>query len=162
MRVGTRATFNARNLDISCWQSALHYNRAIVLATGIDKYKVFGKTKHQHYVQSDEIFVIGALYRKISESRYSCAVLTKDAHPKMEPHHDKACPAFLPNGEKFLKLWLSRPVQKLLETDHVLNYATLYSTLKVQRVKTYKDKVPYQSFSPVILHSDLLVIQRSG
>jgi putative SOS response-associated peptidase YedK len=162
LHVGTRTTFNARNLESPYWQCALQYNRATVLGTGIGESKVVGKTKHQYYMQSDEVFVLGALYRKYSEGRYSCAVITRDAHPKMEPYHDKAFPAFLPNDDEFLKLWLSQSVQKHLDIDNVLKYATLYPTLKVQRVKTYKDKVPYQSFSPVILQSDLLVNQTSG
>jgi putative SOS response-associated peptidase YedK len=107
-------------------------------------------------MQSDEVFVLGALYRKFSEGRYSCAVITRDAHPKMEPYHDKAFPGFLPNNDEFLKLWLSKSVQQHQKIDQVLNYATLYPTLKVQRVKTYKDKVPYKSFDPVILTSDLI------
>lgn len=156
LQLGTRTTFNARNLDSPYWQDALHYNRAIVLATGIGESKVVGKTKHQYYMQSEEVFVLGALYRKFSEGRYSCAVITRDAHPKMEPYHDKAFPGFLPNNDEFLKLWLSKSVQQHQQIDKVLNLATLYPTLKVQRVKTYKDKVPYQSFNPVILTSDLI------
>jgi len=155
LHVGTRTTFNARNLDSPYWQGALHNNRAIVLATGIGESKVVGKTKHQYYMQSDEVFVIGALYRKYSEGRYSCAVITRDAHPKMQPYHDKAFPGFLPNHDEFLKLWLSQSVQQHLEIDRLLNNAILHPTLKVQRVKTYKDKVPYKSFDPVILISDL-------
>tara|TARA_R110002153_G_scaffold19073_2_gene65877 strand:+ start:599 stop:1297 length:699 start_codon:yes stop_codon:yes gene_type:complete len=156
LQLGTRTTFNARNLDSPYWQDALHYNRAIVLATGIGESKVVGKTKHQYYMQSEEVFVLGALYRKFSEGRYSCAVITRDAHPKMEPYHDKAFPGFLPNNDEFLKLWLSKSVHQHQQIDKVLNLATLYPTLKVQRVKTYKDKVPYQSFNPVILTSDLI------
>ncbi|WP_339721837.1 SOS response-associated peptidase family protein [uncultured Paraglaciecola sp.] len=156
LRVGTRTTFNARNLDSPYWRGALHNNRAIVLATGIGESKIVGKTKHQYYMQSDEVFILGALYRKFSEGRYSCAVITRDAHPKMEPYHDKAFPTFLPNNDPFLKLWLSKSVQQHLAIDNELNHATLYPSLKVQRVKTYKDKVPYKSFEPVILTSDLI------
>jgi putative SOS response-associated peptidase YedK len=156
LQVGTRTTFNARNLDSPYWQSALHYNRAIVLATGMGESKVVGKTKHQYYMQSDEVFVLGALYQKFSDNRYSCAVITRDAHPKMEPYHHKAFPCFLPNDDPFLKRWLSQSVQQHPEINKVLNFPTLYPTLKVQRVKTYKDKVPYKSFEPKILTSDLL------
>jgi hypothetical protein len=31
-----------------------------------------------------------------------------------------------------------------------------YGTLHVQRMKTYKGKIPYKTFSPVTLNSDLL------
>lgn len=155
LNVGTRTTFNARNLDSPYWQNALQHNRAIVLATGIGESKMVGKTKHQYFMQSAEMFVLGALYRKFSEGRYSCAVITRDAHPKMEPYHDKAFPVFLPNDDEFLQLWLSQSVHHHQEIDKVLNHPMLYPTLNVQRVKTYKDKVPYPSFDPVVLTSDL-------
>lgn len=155
LQVGSRTTFNARNLQSHYWKAALQNNRAIVLATGIGESKVVGKSKHQYFMQSDEVFVLGALYQKFSDNRYSCAVITSDAHPKMEPYHDKAFPGFLPKDDVFLKLWLSKSVQQHPEIDYVLNHPTLYPTLKVQRVKTYKDKVPYKSFEPVILASDL-------
>ena len=74
----------------------------------------------------------------------------------MEPYHHKAFPYFLPNDDEFLKRWLSQSVQQHPEINTVLNDPTLYPTLKVQRVKTYKDKVPYKSFEPKILSSDLL------
>jgi putative SOS response-associated peptidase YedK len=107
-------------------------------------------------MQSDNVFVLGALYQKFSDNKYSCAVITRDAHPKMEPYHDKAFPGFLPNDDEFLKLWLSKSVQQHPEIDYILNHPTLYPTLKVQRVKTYKDKVPYKSFEPVVLQTDVL------
>jgi putative SOS response-associated peptidase YedK len=113
-------------------------------------------------MESDDVFVLGALYRKFSYDRYSCAVITRDAHPKMEPYYHKAFPCFLPNNDQFLQRWLGQLVQQHPEINKVLNFPTLYPTIKVQGVKTYKDKVPYQSFSPVILPSDLLVIQSSG
>jgi len=155
LSVGPRTTFNARNLESPYWKGALKNNRAIVLATGIGESKVVGKTKHQYYMQSDEVFVLGALYRKFSDERYSCAVITRNTHSKMEPYHDKAFPGFLPNNDEFLKLWLSQSVQQHTEIDYVLAHPTLYPTLKVQRVKTYKDKVPYKSFESVILDSDI-------
>lgn len=158
LNVGSRTTFNARNLASPYWSGALKNNRAIVLATGLGESKVIGKTKHQYYMKSNDVFVLGALYRKFSHNRYSCAVITRDAHPKMEPYHDKAFPGFLPNQDEFLKLWLSQSVQQHPEIDYVLNHPTLYPTLEVQRVKTYKDKVPYKSFEPVILNSDIELI----
>ena len=155
LNVDSRTTFNARNLESPYWSGALRNNRAIVLGTGLGESKVMGKTKHQYFMQSDDVFVLGALYRKFSHNRYSCAVITRDAHPKMEPYHDKAFPGFLPNLDSFLKIWLSKSVQQHPEIDFVLNHPTLYPTLEVQRVKTYKDKVPYKSFEPTVLHSDI-------
>tara|TARA_R110000868_G_scaffold17423_2_gene76552 strand:- start:6 stop:710 length:705 start_codon:yes stop_codon:yes gene_type:complete len=159
LNVGPRTTFNARNLESPYWKGSLQNNRAIVLATGLGESKVIGKTKHQYYMQSDDVFVLGALYRKFSHERYSCAVITRDAHPKMEPYHDKAFPGFLPNDDEFLKIWLSKSVQQHHKIDYVLNYPTLYPTLKVQRVKTYKDKVPYKSFESVVLNADTVYSQ---
>lgn len=156
LSVGPRTTYNARNLVSPYWQGALRNNRAIVIATGIGESKMVGKTKHQYYMQSEEVFVLGALYRKFSDGRYSCAVITRDAHPKMQAYHDKAFPGFLPNEDKFLSLWLSKSVQHHPVIDQELNHPTLYPTLKVQRVKTYKDKVAYASFTPVTLTSDLV------
>jgi len=155
LNVGSSTTFNARNLENHYWKAALSNNRAIVLATGIGESKMIGKTKHQYYMQSNDVFVLGALYRKFSNNKYSCAVITRDAHPKMEPYHDKAFPGFLPNDDEFLNLWLSKSVQQHPRIEHVLSHPTLYPTLKVQRVKTYKDKVPYKSFDAVVLETDL-------
>jgi len=83
-------------------------------------------------------------------------VITRDAHPKMQPYHDKAFPGFLPKDDQFLSLWLSKSVQHHPIIEETLNHPTLYPTLKVQRVKTYKDKVAYPSFTPVVLTSDLI------
>jgi putative SOS response-associated peptidase YedK len=153
--VGRNTTFNARALEKPYWQEPLHNGRGIVIATGIGESKLVGKTKHQYYMQSKEPFVLGALYKKHQSGHYSCAVITRDAHPKMESYHDKAFPCFLPPEPEFIKLWLSKDIQNHSEIDFVLAHPALYPTLKVQRVKTYKDKVPLKSFEPVILNSDL-------
>ena len=153
--VGSRITFNARNLDSPYWKDSLKTKRGLVFATGIGESKMVGKTKHQYYMNSDSVFVLGALYRKIGEGRYSCAVITRDAHEKMEPYHDKAFPCFLPLEDDFLKIWLDKSIAEHPRIDFVLNHPTLYPTLTVQRVKTYKGKVPYSSFVPVVLESDI-------
>ncbi|WP_299078304.1 SOS response-associated peptidase family protein [uncultured Paraglaciecola sp.] len=155
LNVGSRTTFNARNLTSPYWQNPLKYNRAIVLATGLGESKKVGKTKHQYFMESQDVFVLAALYQKFSHNRYSCAVITRDIHQKMEPYHDKAFPGFLPHDDRFLKLWLSQSVHQHDEIDFILNHPTLFPTLTVQRVKTYKDKVPYKSFESVVLQSDV-------
>lgn len=154
LKVGERTTFNARNLASQYWQSPLRHRRALVIATGLGESKLVGKTKHQYYMTSEKPLVLGALYQKFSNEQYACAVITRDAHPKMEPYHDKAFPGFLPYDADFLKLWLSKDVTRHPAIDHVLNSPTLYSSLIVQRVKTYKDKIPIKSFSSVILEAD--------
>ena len=153
--VGSKTTYNARNLVNPYWQNALQHQRAIVLATGLGESKKVGKTKHQYFMESEEVFVLGALYQKFSDNKYSCAVITRDVHTKMEAYHDKAFPGFLPHDDRFLRLWLSKSIQHHEDIDFVLNHPTLYPTLSVQRVKTYKDKVPYNSFETVVLQSDV-------
>lgn len=154
--VGNRTTFNARNLDSPFWQHALHHQRAVVFANGIGESKLVGKTKHQYYMQSSDIFALGAFYKKFDNGQYSCAVITRDAHPKMEPFHDKAFPCFLPMQADFLDIWLDPTILQHPRIDFALNNPTLYPTLEVQRVKTYKDKMPMKSPAPVTLKSDLL------
>ena len=153
--VGSRTTFNARNLSSPYWRHSLQNNRAILLATGIGESKKVGKTKQQYYMFSDAVFALGVLYQKHSNGQYSCAVITRDAHPKMAPYHDHAFPCFLPNNDEFLRTWLSKNVKQHAHIDNELDNPTLYPTLHVQRVKTYKGKVPYKTFRPVTLYSDL-------
>lgn len=100
--VGTRTTFNARNLESPYWQDGMLHNRVIVLATGIGESKRLDKTKLRYYMQSDDAFVLGALYCKFSVGIYSCAIITKGVHPKMAPYHDKAFPCFLSINDNFL------------------------------------------------------------
>ena len=153
--VGNRTTFNARNLSSPFWKHALQKYRAITFATAIGESKFVGKTKHQYYMQSDDVFALGVLYRKHSNNKYSCAVITRDSHPKMEPYHDKAFPCFLPMEPNFLDIWLDETIQQHPRIDFVLENPTLYPSLHVQRVKTYKDKVPMNSPPPATLVSDL-------
>jgi putative SOS response-associated peptidase YedK len=155
--VGHRTTFNARNLTSPFWKHALQNHRAITFATGIGESKLVGKTKHQYYMQGEDVFALGVLYRKHADNKYSCAVITRDSHPKMEPYHDKAFPCFLPMETAFFDIWLDETIQQHPQIDFVLDNPTLYPTLHVQRVKTYKDKVPMKSPAPATLVSDLQI-----
>lgn len=154
LQVGKRTTFNARNLTSQYWQAPLRQRRALVIATGLGESKLVGKTKHQYYMTSDQPFALGALYQKFSNEQYACAVITRDTHPKMEPYHDKAFPGFLPIDADFLRLWLAKSVSQHPAIDQMLDSPALYTSLCVQRVKTYKDKVPVKSFFPVTLQAD--------
>jgi putative SOS response-associated peptidase YedK len=153
--VGRNTTFNARALEKPYWQTALQYGRAVVTATGLGESRLVGKTKHQYYMHSSAPFVLGALYQKHPSGQYSCAVITRDSHPKMAPYHDKAFPCFLPTDPAFIKLWLSKSIRSHPQIDAVLARPTLYPSLSVQRVKTYKDKVAVKSFQKVLLSSDI-------
>jgi|AntRauTorckE5430_2_1112549.scaffolds.fasta_scaffold12112_2 putative SOS response-associated peptidase YedK len=155
LTVGARTTFNARNLSSPYWQHSLQRKRGVLLATGLGESKKIGKTKHQYYMSSDSVFLLGVLYQKHSNGQYSCAVITRDAHPKMSPYHDKAFPCFLPIDDEFLNIWLSSDISQHESISDILNHPKLYPTLNVQRVKTYKGKEAYRSFAPVSLLSDL-------
>ena len=155
LAIGKRTTFNARNLDSPFWKHSLQNQRALVFATSIGESKLVGKTKHQYLMQSEEVFALGALYRKHANNAYSCAVITRDAHPKMEPYHDNAFPCFLPMEADFLDVWLDESIQHHPRIDFILENPSLYPTLEVQRVKTYKDKVPMKTPPPATLVSDL-------
>ncbi|GBL03872.1 SOS response-associated peptidase family protein [Glaciecola sp. KUL10] len=152
---GARTTFNARNLESPYWRRALKYQRAVVFATGIGESKLIGKTRHRYYMQSNGVFALAALYRAFENRKYSCAVITRDAHPKMEPYHDKAFPCFLPMDAKFLNMWLDPNIETHPEIDYLLANPVLYPTLHVQRVKTYRDKQIMKSTPAATLISDI-------
>lgn len=139
-RLGKRSSFNARNLDSPFWKSAINHNRGLILASQLGESKLVGKTKHQYLMQSQQPFMLGAVYRKLSNGEYCCAIITRDAHPKMSPYHDKAFPLFLPIDDIFLHIWLGEKNAQHPQIDALLRSPKLYPTLHVQRVKTYKHK----------------------
>ncbi|MGO4893500.1 SOS response-associated peptidase family protein [Flavobacterium sp. W21_SRS_FM6] len=143
---GKRTTFNARNLSSPYWQSALHHQRGIMLATGLGESKLVGKTKQQFYFSSKQAFCLGVLYQKFANGEYSAAIITRDAHPKFEPYHDKAFPLFLPLLPDFAKLWLQSTSTIDPRISALLAQPRLYPRLEVQRVKTFKAKVAIKSF----------------
>ncbi|GEM_PF-2166306 len=140
--IDKRTTFNARNLESSYWKSSLKRNRGLVIASKIGESKLVGKTKHQYLMQSQQPFMLGALYRKLQNGDYTCAIITRDAHPKMEAYHDKAFPLFLPNDDEFIRAWLIEKDTIPAKVDHLLNEPKLYPNLHVQRVKSYKSATP--------------------
>jgi putative SOS response-associated peptidase YedK len=149
--LGKRTSFNARNLDSPFWNSALNNNRALVLATHLGESKLVGKTKHQYLMQSQQAFMLGAVYRKLENGDYCCAIITRDAHPKMTPYHEKAFPLFLPLEHAFLSLWLSEENANNSEIQSLLEAPKLFPTLHVQRVKTYKSKQVIGKISNTLL-----------
>ena len=149
--LGKRTSFNARNLDSPFWKSALNNNRALVLATHLGESKLVGKTKHQYLMQSQQPFMLGAIYRQLDNGDYCCAIITRDAHPKMTPYHEKAFPLFLPLQPEFLNLWLGAENAQNAEIQALLQAPKLFPTLHVQRVKTYKDKQPIGNINDVLV-----------
>lgn len=153
--VGSRTTFNARNLASPYWKAAVRHNRAIVVATGLGESKeVLGK-KLQYLMEAQEPVLLGAVYRSFPSDLYSTAVITRDAHPRFDKYHDKAFPLFLPNDRKFLELWLSDAPESHPEIAHLLENPKIFTDLQVTQVKTFKDGVAIGS--PVPLIADELV-----
>ncbi len=140
--LGRRTTFNARNLDSPFWKTALNHNRAVVLASELGESKKVGKSTHRFLMQSHSPFFLGALYRKLANGDYCAAVITRDAHPKFTPYHEKAFPFFLPPDDEFLTKWLWAAGAISPEVECILQAPILVPTLNVTRVKTYKNKEP--------------------
>jgi len=136
--VGKMTTFNARNLNSPYWKNALKHHRGIVVATELGESKWQGKKKHQYLMHGQQPFLMGALYRKFPNGKYSCAVITRDSHPKFEPYHDKAFPLFLPPEQYFIDLWLNKKITVHRDIDALLHSPKLYPELKVAEVKTFK------------------------
>jgi len=149
--LGKRTTFNARNLDSPFWKGALNHTRGVLIANQLGESKWIGKTKHQYLMQSNAPFMLGAVYRKLTNGDYCCAVITRDAHPKMTPYHEKAFPLFLPVEEEFLGIWLGKEKANHARIQGLLKQPKLFPTLHVQRVKTYKHKVAVGSISDILL-----------
>lgn len=149
--LGKRTTFNARNLDSPFWKSALNRNRALVLATHLGESKWVGKTKHQYLMQSEQPFLLGAVYRQLENGDYCFAIITRDAHPKMTPYHEKAFPFFLPLQSDFLGLWLGEEPANNNEIQTLLEAPKLFPTLHVQRVKTYKNKQAVGNINDILV-----------
>lgn len=152
LEVGKRTTFNARNLDSPFWKGALRHHRAIVIATSIGESKFIDGKKHQ-FLMKGEAFILGALYRKFDDDTYSCAVITRNSHPKFEPYHDKAFPLFLPPDESFIDIWLDKEVTQDPLIDELLDNPKLYPCLEVTRVKSYKSA--QKLGESILLDSDL-------
>jgi putative SOS response-associated peptidase YedK len=152
--VGRRTTFNARNLSSPFWQHAFYNQRGILLATGLGESKMVGKSKQQFYFSSEHVFCLGVLYKRFANGQYSAAIITRDAHPKFVAFHDKAFPLFLPLRTEFARVWLTPEQDIEPSISRLLADPVLYPELKVQRVKTFKNKETLRSFNPVILHAD--------
>ncbi|MDR7088628.1 SOS response-associated peptidase family protein [Cellvibrio fibrivorans] len=141
LEVGPRTTFNARNLASTYWKDAIHRRRGIVIATGIGEGKTIdGKDKH-YLVTAERLMFLGAVYREFSGEHYSCAIITRDTHPRFEPYHDKAFPLFLPPNLDFLKLWLSDASDDHPQIVQLLANTRIFSDLSITPVKTFKGGV---------------------
>lgn len=135
-------TFNARNLDQEYWQDAMHYRRGIALGTALGEAIDRDGKKTQFFVEGEAPLLLGCVYQKFSNGRYSCAVITRNAHPRFKNYHDDAFPLMLPYDPNFLKLWLSDTPADHPAIAELLKQPKIFTNLTVTPVKTYKDAVP--------------------
>ncbi len=142
LRIGDRTTFNARNLDSPYWKKFIHQRRAIVIATAVGESNPVGKGK-AHYLMKPVTgaLLIGAVYRRFSNGKYSCAVVTRPPIEGFSQYHEKSIPCFLPHNKHAIDVWLSTDTQGSLnpEVAYMLENPQLYTDLEVTQVKTFKN-----------------------
>lgn len=147
-----KQTFNARRLQLSIWQEPLKHRRGIAIATAIgEAIGPKGKEK-RFFVEGARPLLMGCLYNRFNNGTYSCAVITRDAHPRFTEYHDDAFPLMLPHDPNFLKLWLSDASPDHPAIAELLQQPKIFTDLTVTAVKTYKDAVPRGE--PVLVHAD--------
>jgi len=135
-------TFNARRLWLEFWRDAINSHRGIVVATGLGEgKKVDGKDRH-FLVTSNRLLLLGAVYQKFPSGKYSCAIITRDEHPRFKPYHEKAFPLFLPYNRNFLKLWLSDATASHPQIAGLLSSPKIFADLTVTPVKTFIGEIP--------------------
>lgn len=138
LRLGKRTTFNARNLESPYWKGALRYHRALVVATGLGESKWIHGKKTQYLMEGEQPFLLGALYRHFDNGCVSCAVITRDSHPRFDPYHDKAFPCFVPAEPDFVDQWLNRDGQVPELISRYLVHPQITVPLRVAPVKAFK------------------------
>lgn len=138
LKVGRRTTFNARNLDSPYWKGALRHHRALVVATGLGESKWVDGKKTQYLMEGEQPFLLGALYRSFPNGCYSCAVITRDSHPRFDAYHDKAFPCFVPANSKFVDQWLSDQGEVPELISRYLPRPQITASLRVAPVKAFK------------------------
>ncbi|WP_166256369.1 SOS response-associated peptidase family protein [Marinobacter salicampi] len=138
LRLGRRTTFNARNLNSPYWKGALRHHRALVVATGLGESKWVNGKKTQYLMEGEQPFLLGALYRPFDNGCISCAVITRDSHPRFDEYHDKAFPCFVPADQKFVDQWLNSDGQVPDMVSRYLTQPQLTVPLRVAHVSTFK------------------------
>lgn len=138
LRLGKRTTFNARNLESPYWKGALRHHRALVVATGLGESKWVDGKKTQYLMEGEEPFLLGALYRHFDNGCFSCAVITRDSHPRFDAYHDKAFPCFVPAEMAFVDQWLNASGELPELIDSYLSRPQITVPLRVAPVKAFK------------------------
>lgn len=130
----------------------MHYRRGIALGTALGEAIDRDGKKTQFFVEGEAPLLLGCVYQKFLNGRYSCAVITRNAHPRFKNYHDDAFPLMLPYDPNFLKLWLSDTPPDDPAIAELLNQPKIFTDLTVTPVKTYKDAVPRGA--PELVHAD--------
>ena len=138
LQVGKRTTFNARNLESPYWKGALRHHRALVVATGLGESKIIDGKKRQYLMEGDTPFLLGALFRSFDNGCYSCAIITRDSHPRFDRYHNLAFPCFLPASADFVDQWLNANGTVPNQVAHYLAHPKIVVPLRVEAVKTFK------------------------
>ena len=103
-------------------------------------------------MEGERPILLGCLYNRFQNGKYSCAVITRNAHPRFTDYHDDAFPLMLPHDPNFLKLWLSDTPPDDQAIAELLKQPKIFTDLTVTPVKTYKDAVPRGE--PELIHAD--------
>lgn len=151
-----KPTLNARNLHLKYWREAIQYRRGIAVGTSIGEAIERDGKKRQFYVEGESLLLLGCVYQRFPNGRYSCAVITRDAHPRFKDYHDDAFPLMLPHDPTFLNLWLSDTPETHPAIAALLDQPKIFTNLTVTPVKTYKDAVPLGA--PTVVPPDEWVI----
>lgn len=138
LRLGSRTTFNARNLNSPYWKGALKHHRALVVATGLGESKWVDGKKTQYLMEGERPFLLGALFRPFDNGCYSCAIITRDSHPRFDQYHDKAFPCFIPPAADFVDQWLNVEGEVPSQVASYLEHPQIVVPLHVEAVKAFK------------------------
>ncbi|WP_323816572.1 SOS response-associated peptidase family protein [Cellvibrio sp. NN19] len=140
--LGSKKTFNARNLHYAFWSNAINHRRAIAIVTGVGEGKnVNGKDVH-YLIESDDFLLLGAVYQRFPSGQYTCSIITRDSDPQYQLYHENSFPLFLPNDVETLKLWLGTATADHPKIKEMLDNPKVVNDLAITPVKTFKDAVP--------------------
>lgn len=138
--IGNRTTFNARNLESNYWKGALRHKRALVVATGFGETgDAGGKKKHYLMEGKENAILLGAVYRRLTNSILCCAVITRPASKDFAQFHEKAMPLMLPADAAVIQEWLDPEIAQSPIINDLLENPAVVPVLKVSHVKTFKN-----------------------
>lgn len=140
IRIGSRTTFNARNLESNYWKGAIRHKRALVVATGFGETGYAGGKKVHYLMEGNESAILfGAVYRRLSNGILCCAVITRPASRDFAQFHEKAMPLMLPGDAAVVQEWLDPGIERSPIIDGLLESPAVVPLLRVSEVKSFKN-----------------------